>query len=114
MARVPAPASTPAFTARGLLAIIRKQGGRIYRMREIAVFVITDNRELAERLLKLGGIRYSPPNLNAKRPDGSYLRARDGRPEWDIYIHTIPVKGVMSIYDAAAGDEQVYRAEDVA
>ena len=80
----------PRFAASDLVARIKDNGGRIHRMGDGAsVFVLTGNKELADWLLRIGGKRYHAPGLGDQ--DG-YLRARDGVREWDIYIHTIPVK----------------------
>ena len=60
-----------------------------------SVFVLTDNKELAEWLLRIGGKRYHAPGLGDQ--DG-YLRAKGGTREWDVYIHTIPVKDEVDIW----------------
>ena len=102
------------MTARQLLARIRRQGGRVYRMREVGVFVLTSDEQLALWLIGLGGKRYTPVNLDPTTPAGSYKRARDGRLEWDVYVHTIPVLGEKTIWEAAVKDEQIENAEAVA
>jgi hypothetical protein len=101
--KVPSPADAPQLSARGLLREIRKQDGRIYRMREVAVFVITRNKELAEWLISLGGKPYLPKNMTPSYELGSYRDARGGPLKWDIYIHAIPVRGEQSIWEAADG-----------
>jgi hypothetical protein len=98
MARVAPP--EPSMTARTLLSRIRRRGGRIYRMPEVAVFVLTDSRELADWMVSLGGKPYTPPSPDPIEP-GAYLRAKGGKREWDIYIHTIPVLGMTTVHQAA-------------
>lgn len=113
MAKVPSPADVPTLTARQLLARIRKAGGRVHRMRSYGVFVLTSDEQLAKWLVGLGGKRYTPLNADPTTPAGSYKRAADGRLEWDVYIHMIPVVGETTIWEAAAKDMQVV-AEEVA
>lgn len=114
MPKVPSPADVPTMTARQLLARIRRAGGRVYRFRMVGVFVLTDDEQLALWLIKLGGKRYVPVNSDPTTPAGAYRRAPGGRIEWDIYIHAIPVRGEKTIWEAAAKDEQIERAEDAA
>lgn len=102
--RVPSPADAPSLTALELLAKIRKHGGKIYRASELVVFVITRNATLANYLLQLGGHPYLPRGADTSvsiEPRGGYRRAPDGPLEWDIYIHTIPVLGESTVWDAA-------------
>lgn len=111
---IPSPADAPTMTARQLLARVRKGGGRVYRMKMVGVFCLTDREDLALWLIKLGGKRYCPQNSDPSTPAGAYRRAPGGKIEWDIYIHTIPVLGEKSIWEAASKDEQIERAEDAA
>jgi hypothetical protein len=91
------------YTADELIAEIAERGGRIYRMRAVLAFCITSDPELAEWLVKLGACGYLP--VGAERtldvPVGAYRRARGGAIEWDLYIHTIPVRGEKTIWEAA-------------
>lgn len=114
MATVPSPADAPSLTAGQLLARIRRKGGRVYRMRMVGVFCLTDDEQLALWLIKLGGKRYTPQNADDSTPNGAYKRTRGGKLEWDIYIHMIPVLGTRSIWEAASRDEQIENAEDAA
>lgn len=114
MTTIPSPADAPMMTARQLLARIRKGGGRVYRFRMVSVCCLTDDEQLALWLIKLGGKRYVPQVSDPSTPAGSYRRAAGGKVEWDIYIHAIPVLGDKSVWEAAAKDEQIERAEDVA
>lgn len=91
----------PLMSAKSLLARIERAGGRVYRMPEVAVFVLTSDRELAHWLVKMGGKPYVSQGADPADEAGSYLRARRGPREWDIYIHTIPVSGSLSIWEAA-------------
>jgi hypothetical protein len=99
-------APPPQFTARQLLGKIRRAGGRIYRMPEFVVFVLTDREELAQWLLDMGGRGYSPPHDVRGRIGmaGEYERVPGGVREWDILIHTIPVRGLQTIHEAAVDD----------
>jgi len=100
--KIPAPADLPRHTARSLLREIDRRRGRIYRMRELCAFVLTDDPELARFLLNLGGRCYLPRWAQPEHssPLGAFRRAPGARPEWDIYIHTIPVRGDLSIWEA--------------
>ena len=91
------------MSADQLLARIRRMGGRVLRMREWAVFVIMENEELADWLISLGGVPYLPKNMTPTDGTvrGAYRDSRGGRPKWDIYIHTIPVKGETTVWEAA-------------
>jgi hypothetical protein len=103
--RVPSPADAPSVSARSLLQKIMDDGGRIYRMRELLVFVLTDKPDLATWLLSLGAKSYVPrgsQQMLQVAPLGSFRMARGGKPTWDLYIHTIPVTGDESIWHAAA------------
>jgi muconolactone delta-isomerase len=114
--RVPSPADEPELTARQLLRRIRRKGGRVYRMREYGVFVLTDSPDLASWLMKLGARAYSPQNATPMPnvPLGSYRRAPGGKIEWDLYIHAIPVAGEQTVWEAAGEAEvEVVDAEEV-
>ena len=102
--QVPAPADVPQYTARQLLRAIKRQGGNVYRMYDVCVFVLTDDPELAKKLLKLGARTYLPRGAKPEwdAPLGSYKRSPMAKPEWDLYIHTIPVRGEETIWQAAA------------
>ena len=97
---VPSPAS--ALTAEQLLARIKERGGRPYPMRSGDVFVLTDNQEVADWLLDLGGHPYKASGMSMGM-EGGYLRARDGKREWDVWIHTIPVTG-PSVWETLHAD----------
>jgi hypothetical protein len=98
--KVPQP---PSYTADKLLREIRRRGGRVYRMREIVVFCLTNDEEVAAWLLDLGGHPFAPRSfrLTETKVPGAYLRAPEGPLEWDIFIHTIPVLGEKTIHQAA-------------
>lgn len=85
----PAATGTPEWTSEALIAEIRGQGGRVYRLREQLVFCLTNNPELAEWLVEIGGQPYAPNGHTG----GAYPRARDGSVEFDIYLQNIPVNG---------------------
>ena len=111
---IPSPADAALPTAAEFLDEIRAQGGKVYRMREHHVFVITRNAQLAERLLKLRGLTYRPVGANPSWdfPLGAYRRSREGPPEWDIYIHAIPVSGDETIWQAAGKRSPTVEAVD--
>ena len=97
---VPEPAQ---YTADELVAVIRERGGRIYRMREIVVFCLTTDPEVARWLLNLGGSSFLPHHATAANAPvpGGYLRSPEGPYEWDIFIHVIPVLGEKRVWEAA-------------
>ena len=97
---VPEPAQ---YTADELVAAIRERGGRIYRMREIVVFCLVNDPEVAQWIFSLGGISFVPPHAGVEHvhPPGAYKRSSTGPLEWDIFIHTIPVLGEKRIWEAA-------------
>jgi hypothetical protein len=100
---VPSPADAPLLTADELLEEIAGRGGRIFRMREYCVFVLTTSEELALWLVTLGGKPFIPAGHqipNATKPVNAYRRAQDVW-EWDIYIHTIPIAGDETVHQAA-------------
>lgn len=72
-------------------------------MREVCVFVLTDDQNLADWLIKLGGKPYTPRGMGERDEPGGYMRSPKKR-EWDIYIHTIPVLGTRTIHQAAGKD----------
>jgi len=96
---VPSPAS--ALTAAELLARIREKGGRPYRMKDEGVYVLTDDESVAAWLLDLGGHAYRAAGMS--QADGSFSRARGGKTEWDIWVHTIPVTG-PSLWEVLRAD----------
>ena len=101
---IPSPADTPQYTADQFLQELRHRGGRIFRMREVFVFTLTNDPDVARWLLELGARPYKPFGTDVKLegPMGAYTRAKGGRAEWDMYIHTIPVRGEETIWEAAA------------
>jgi len=107
---VPSPADVvepePEYTARQLLEKIVEFGGHIHRMREHAVFVITRNPDLARALFAKGASRFRPKHgiESMAYPLGGYRLSRDpdSPTEWDIYVHTIPVRGEETVWEAAA------------
>ena len=103
--RVPSPADTPQYTADELLRELRERGGRIFRMREVFVFTLTNDQDVARWLLELGARGYRPYGAEVALqhlPTGAFLRAKGAQAEWDLYIHTIPVRGEETIWEAAA------------
>jgi hypothetical protein len=108
--RVPSPADAPQVSARQLLREVRRRGGHVFRMREIGVFVITEDKELAEYLIRLGGKPYLPRHMTPSFELGSYRDAPGGTLKWDIYIHSIPVRGAESVWEAAA-EADLYELE---
>lgn len=83
----------PPLPAAELLAEIRARGGRVFRMvGPDKVFCLTDSAEMAEWLVKKGGKGFAPPNADQTLHymPGSFKRARDGKVEFDVYVHTIP------------------------
>lgn len=80
------------MTAAELISKIENAGGRVLRMKAPPnVFVLTDNFKLAQRLVDRG----------ASQHHGNYKRARDGRDEWDLWIHPIPVLGEETVWEVA-------------
>lgn len=101
---VPSPADAALPTAAEFLDRVREMDGKIYRMREHLVFCITQNDELAAWLLSLKGARPYRPRAASptwQTPLGAYKRTKESPAEWDIYIHTIPVSGEETIWEAA-------------
>jgi len=86
---VPSPAA--ALTAEQLVSKVKERGGRIYRMRQVRVFVLTGDVALAEWLLGLGGKGYTP--TGSQHPPGAYMRTGQGPVEYDVWVHTIPLSG---------------------
>jgi hypothetical protein len=96
---VPSPAG--ALTAEQLVAKVKENGGRIYRMRQVRVFVLTSDVALAEWLIGLGGKGYTPSG--SKHPPGAYMRTRQGPVEYDVWVHTIPLSG-PTLWEALGAD----------
>jgi hypothetical protein len=93
------------MSARTLLRQIKRRGGRIYRMRQTLVFVLTNDGDLVTWLLSLGGNTYVPRGSEQTlmaAPLGAFRMAKGGDPTWDIYVHTIPTLGDESVWEAAA------------
>lgn len=113
---VPSPADTPQFTAAQLLEEMRQRRIRVYRMRERAVFALTNDPECAKWLLELGAKAYSPQHINPSfdLPLGAYRRAPEGLPEWDMWIHIIEVAGEETIWEAAGKVAPTVEAVDYA
>jgi hypothetical protein len=85
-------------------------------MRERLVFVVTENEELAQRLLTMGGLPYLPRNAAVAtdvRLRGAFRDSPGGPLKWDIYIHTIPVRGERTLHEeAVARRSPLYEVED--
>jgi len=104
-------ADEPRYTAERLLREIQGRGGRVFRMTLNAVFCLTNDVEVAEWLVGLGGKTYTPPAQGGVQTlDGGYWRSKGVR-EWDIYIHAIPVKGTESVWEAAKRNRRVQYQE---
>jgi hypothetical protein len=91
------------MTAKKLIERIEARGGRVICMPTRMVFCLTTDPELRDGLIKLGGRYYSSPtHINT---EAGYKRGREPGDslEWDIWIHTIPVEGEQTIYEAAGG-----------
>lgn len=98
--RVPSPADAPTMTAPELLDRIEHDGGRVLRMKQPpSVFVLTNSGDLADWLIARGATLYTVRGLTQ---NGSYLRARDGKQEWDLWIHPVPLLGEQTAWEAAA------------
>lgn len=102
--KIPSPADAPTMTAQTLIRRVLREGGHVFRMRELCVFVLTENPELATWLLRLGGVPYLPHNAERTpdKPLGAFRNSKNGPPKWDIYIHPIPVLGEQTVWEAAA------------
>jgi hypothetical protein len=104
MPHVPSPADQPEFTAEEFIRQLKARGARVYRMRVHAVFCLTNDPDTASWLHELRAIPYLPRNAErmvGEGPLGAYRRAKGGPLEWDFYIHTVPVMGDESIWEAA-------------
>jgi len=89
------------MTAEALIERIKARKGRVYCMPSRMVFCLTQDVELRDGLIKLGGRYHSGVGLAGS---AGYKRAREGDAlEWDIWIHQIPVEGDTTIYEAAGG-----------
>ena len=98
---IPSPDNPePEYTATELVRLIRERGGRVHRYRAVQVFVLTNSEELQRWLTgdEIGGKLFTAPNDST--PPGSYQRARDSKPEWDVVITNAKVGG--DIWEAAA------------
>jgi hypothetical protein len=97
----------PRFSAAHIVRMIRRKGGRAYRMPDTVAFVLTDDPKLARELLELGGSIFNVPGLTPDAhtsPLGGYRRTPGGKTEWDILIHMIPVRGEQTIWEALGED----------
>lgn len=109
--RVPSPTDQPKITAKQLCAHVKKNDGRLYRMREFCVFVVTTNEKLAQWLLLQGASPYVPAGSHVRRGEmrGAYRDSKKGPWKWDLYIHHIPVKGEQTVWEAAGlADAELY------
>jgi hypothetical protein len=97
--KVPSPADAPTMTAAELVERIAERGGRVLRMKQPpSVFCLTDDPELADWLFARGATTFTARGL---KNNGSYKRARDGKDEWDVWIHPIPVLGEETAWEVA-------------
>jgi hypothetical protein len=85
-------------TAEALVERIKARGGRVHCMPSRMVFCLTDDPVLRDGLIELGGRYHSTVDIK-----GEQGYQRGDHPEWDIWIHTIPVEGAVTIYEAAGG-----------
>jgi hypothetical protein len=69
-------------------------------MQSRMVFVLTTDPVLRDGLVELGGRYHTASGEGGER---GYTRVEGGDLEWDIWIHTIPVEGPTTIYEAAGG-----------
>ena len=63
------------------------------------VFVLTQSPELMRWLLDQEARVFRPEHYDG--PLGSYRRLPGGEPEWDIWLHSIPVRGEETVWEAA-------------
>ena len=101
---VPSPADESQPTAEEFLLELRGRGARVYRMPSVQVFCLTNDPAVAQWLHQLGASSYVPTDSERSLgglPMGAYQRATGGSPEWDFYIHLIPVEGDETIWEAA-------------
>ena len=86
------------MTAERLIERIKARGGRVHCMPSRMVFCLTDDTELRDGLIALGGRFHSTADIKGEKgyKRGDHL-------EWDIWIHQIPVEGPTTIYEAAGG-----------
>jgi hypothetical protein len=117
---VPSPDDQAAqvdFTAEEFIRQLRARGARVYRMRVHGVFCLTNDPETAAWLHQLGAVPYLPRNAErtvGEGPLGSYRRAKGGALEWDFYIHTVPVVGEQTVWEAAGKQVPTVEATDFA
>lgn len=86
-----------------LIEHTREHSGRVHRFAG-QVFVLTNNAELAEWLLK-NGAKASPGTGTGKTSADYYLRATDGEREWDLSLSTVPLlddEPAEALWEAAA------------
>ena len=103
-------------TASQLLAHVHLRRGRTYRFLDPPkVICLTDDEDLAVWLGERGASAHVsrmtkhsyetglPEGPTSLRQWGGYRRAHDStKLEWDFNIHTIPVSGEQTIWEAAA------------
>lgn len=98
---MPASKVKARLRAAELIEHTREHSGRIHRFAG-RVFVLTNNAELAEWLMKHGA-EVSPGV--GKSSSGYYLRASDGEREWDLSLSTVPLlddEPAEALWEAAA------------
>lgn len=71
-----------------LIEHTREHEGRVHRFAG-RVFVLTSNAELAEWLMRHGAKAFTAQG--ALSTAGGYLRAADGKREWDLNLSTVPL-----------------------
>lgn len=89
------------MTAEKLIERIKARGGRVFTLPSRMVFCLTTDPVLRDGLAELGA-RYHSSSAGDGGP-GGYPQARGGPLEWDLWIHTIPVEGEQTVYEAAGG-----------
>lgn len=99
------------MTAEKLVERIHARGGRVFCLPSRMVFVLTTDEVLRDGLMELGGRFHSTATGGGP---GGYKRGRQkgDKIEWDIWIHTIPVEGETTIYEAAGGKLPPLPTED--
>jgi hypothetical protein len=98
---VPPSGNKARLRAVELIEHTREHGGRVHRFGG-GVFVLTSEPKLVEWLTKLGAKPLTAPGLT--NVEGGYLRAPDGKREWDLNLSTIPLldEEPEALWEAAA------------